>query len=252
MDNKVFIFKYFIVYGSFLILKEEEIMGLLELFILAIGLSMDAFAVSICKGLALPKINLKSAGIVGLWFGAFQALMPLIGYLLGVNFRSYIVSIDHWIAFVLLALIGANMIKEALSDDDEEEEVEIRNLKRGSEEGTIGVCSLDSCSISPTGQVALSRKDNGIKEILGFKTMFLLAVATSIDALAMGITFAFLNVNIIPAISFIGVVTFTCSAIGVKIGNIFGLKYKSKAEIAGGVILILLGCKILIEHLGIL
>lgn len=227
-------------------------MGLLELFILAIGLSMDAFAVSICKGLALPKINLKSAGIVGLWFGAFQALMPLIGYLLGVNFRSYIVSIDHWIAFVLLALIGANMIKEALSDDDEEEEVEIRNLKRGSEEGTIGVYSLDSCSISPTGQVALSRKDNGIKEILGFKTMFLLAVATSIDALAMGVTFAFLNVNIIPAISFIGVVTFTCSAIGVKIGNIFGLKYKSKAEIAGGVILILLGCKILIEHLGIL
>ena len=227
-------------------------MGLLELFILAIGLSMDAFAVSICKGLALPKINLKSAGIVGLWFGAFQALMPLIGYLLGVNFRSYIVSIDHWIAFVLLALIGANMIKEALSDDDEEEEAEIRNLKRGPEEGTIGVCSLDSCSISPTGQVALSRADNGIKEILGFKTMFLLAVATSIDALAMGITFAFLNVNIIPAISFIGVVTFTCSAIGVKIGNIFGLKYKSKAEIAGGVILILLGCKILIEHLGIL
>ena len=138
MDNKVFIFKYFIVYGSFLILKEEEIMGLLELFILAIGLSMDAFAVSICKGLALPKINLKSAGIVGLWFGAFQALMPLIGYLLGVNFRSYIVSIDHWIAFVLLALIGANMIKEALSDDDEEEEAEIRNLKRGPEERTIG------------------------------------------------------------------------------------------------------------------
>ena len=227
-------------------------MGLLELFILAIGLSMDAFAVSICKGLALPKINLKSAGIVGLWFGAFQALMPLIGYLLGVNFRSYIVSIDHWIAFVLLALIGANMIKEALSDDDEEEEAEIRNLKRGPEEGTIGVCSLDSCSISPTGQVALSRADNGIKEILGFKTMFLLAVATSIDALAMGVTFAFLNVNIIPAISFIGVVTFTCSAIGVKIGNVFGLKYKSKAEIAGGVILILLGCKILIEHLGIL
>ena len=227
-------------------------MGLLELFILAIGLSMDAFAVSICKGLALPKINLKSAGIVGLWFGAFQALMPLIGYLLGVNFRSYIVSIDHWIAFVLLALIGANMIKEALSDDDEEEEAEIRNLKRGPEEGTIGVCSLDSCSISPTGQVALSRADNRIKEILGFKTMFLLAVATSIDALAMGVTFAFLNVNIIPAISFIGVVTFTCSAIGVKIGNIFGLKYKSKAEIAGGVILISLGCKILIEHLGIL
>ncbi|MDO5010913.1 MAG: manganese efflux pump, partial [Intestinibacter bartlettii] len=149
-----------------------------------------------------------------------------------------------------LALIGANMIKEALSDDDEEE-TEIRNLKRSSE-GTIDGYSLNSCSISSTGQVALSREDNGIKEILGFKTMFLLAVATSIDALAMGVTFAFLNVNIIPAISFIGIVTFTCSAIGVKIGNVFGLKYKSKAEIAGGVILILLGCKILIEHLGII
>lgn len=224
-------------------------MGLLELFILAVGLSMDAFAVSICKGLALPKINLKSAGIVGLWFGAFQALMPLIGYLLGVNFRDYIVSIDHWIAFVLLALIGANMIKEALSDEDEEE-LEIKNLKRGEE--ALDGDSLDSCSISPTGQIALSRENNEIKEILGFKTMFLLAVATSIDALAMGVTFAFLNVNIIPAISFIGIVTFSFSAVGVKIGNVFGLKYKSKAEIVGGVILILLGCKILIEHLGII
>lgn len=144
------------------------------------------------------------------------------------------------------------MIKEALTEDDEEEETEIRNLKRNAEEQCNISYSANSCSISPTGQVALSREDNGIKEILGFKTMFLLAVATSIDALAMGVTFAFLNVNIIPAISFIGVVTFTCSAIGVKIGNVFGLKYKSKAEIAGGVILILLGCKILIEHLGIL
>ena len=228
-------------------------MGLLELFILAIGLSMDAFAVSICKGLALPKINLKSAGIVGLWFGAFQALMPLIGYLLGVNFRSYIVSIDHWIAFVLLALIGANMIKEALSDDDEEEEVEIRNLKRGSEEGTIGVCSLDSCSISPTGQVALSReKDSVMKDILGFKTMFLLAIATSIDALAVGITFAFLNVNLILAIALIGSITFFLSVIGTKVGNIFGDRYENKAELLGGVILIFLGIKILLEHLNII
>lgn len=225
-------------------------MGLLELFILAVGLSMDAFAVSICKGLALPKINLKSAGIVGLWFGAFQALMPLIGYLLGVNFREYIVSVDHWIAFILLALIGGNMIKEALSDDNEEES-EIRNLKRGGE-GTIDGYSLELSSISPTGQIALSRQNNELKEILGFKTMLLLAIATSIDALAMGVTFAFLNVNIIPAISFIGIVTFTFSAVGVKIGNVFGLKYKSKAEIVGGIILILLGCKILIEHLGII
>lgn len=250
MDNKVFDLKHFIVYGSFLILKEGKIMGLLELFILAVGLSMDAFAVSICKGLALPKINLKSAGIVGLWFGAFQALMPLIGYLLGVNFREYIVSVDHWIAFILLALIGGNMIKEALSDDDEEES-EMRNLKRGGE-GTIDGYSLELNSISPTGQFALSRENNELKEILGFKTMFLLAIATSIDALAMGVTFAFLNVNIIPAISFIGIVTFTFSAVGVKIGNVFGLKYKSKAEIVGGIILILLGCKILIEHLGII
>ncbi|WP_455542342.1 manganese efflux pump MntP [Intestinibacter sp.] len=228
-------------------------MGLLELFILAVGLSMDAFAVSICKGLALPKINLKSATIVGVWFGAFQALMPLIGYLLGVNFRAYIVSVDHWIAFILLALIGINMIKEALSEDDEEEESEIRNLKRDSEE-TLGSYSvtLDSCSVS-AGQIALSRGEkNQIKEILGFKTMFLLAIATSIDALAMGVTFAFLNVNIIPAITFIGIVTFSFSAVGVKIGNVFGLRYKSKAEIVGGVILILLGCKILIEHLGII
>lgn len=225
-------------------------MGLLELFILAVGLSMDAFAVSICKGLALPKINLKSAGIVGLWFGLFQALMPLIGYLLGVNFRNYIVSVDHWIAFILLALIGANMIKEALSDEDEEE-LEIKNLKRG-EEGMLDEYSFDSCSISSTGQLTLSRENNAIKEILGFKTMFLLAIATSIDALAMGVTFAFLNVDIIPAISFIGIVTFSFSAVGVKIGNVFGLKYKSKAEIVGGVILILLGCKILIEHLGII
>ena len=194
---------------------------------------MDAFAVSICKGLALPKINLKSAGIVGLWFGAFQALMPLIGYLLGVNFREYIVSVDHWIAFILLALIGGNMIKEALTEDDEEEETEIRNLKRNAEEQCNISYSANSCSISPTGQVALSReKDSVMKDILGFKTMFLLAIATSIDA--------------------IGIVTFTCSAIGVKIGNVFGLKYKSKAEIVGGVILILLGCKILVEHLGII
>ena len=186
-------------------------MGLIELFILAVGLSMDAFAVSVCKGLAMPKITVKKTLIVGLWFGGFQALMPAIGYLLGVQFRDQITSIDHWIAFILLGIIGANMIKEACSGDCEEENV-----------------SLD------------------------IKTMFLLAVATSIDALAVGITFAFLNVHLLAAVSFIGVTTFTLSAIGVKIGNVFGTKYKSKAEFAGGVILILLGFKILLEHLGIL
>lgn len=186
-------------------------MGLIELFLIAVGLSMDAFAVSVCKGLAMPKCTFKKAAIVGLWFGGFQALMPAIGYVLGAQFQEAIASIDHWIAFVLLALIGGNMIHEALDNDEEEADA-----------------SLD------------------------VKTMFLLAVATSIDALAIGITFAFLKVNIIPAICFIGIVTFIISFAGVKIGNVFGARYKNKAEIVGGIILILLGLKILLEHLGFL
>ena len=186
-------------------------MGLIELFLIAVGLSMDAFAVSVCKGLAMPKCTFKKAAIVGLWFGRFQALMPAIGYILGAQFQEAIASIDHWIAFVLLALIGGNMIHEALDNDEEEADA-----------------SLD------------------------VKTMFLLAVATSIDALAIGITFAFLKVNIIPAVCFIGIVTFIISFAGVKIGNVFGARYKNKAEIVGGVILILLGLKILLEHLGFL
>ena len=186
-------------------------MSLFSLFIIAVGLSMDAFAVSICKGLAMQKINLRKAGIVGVWFGGFQALMPFIGYLLGSQFEQYITAIDHWIAFVLLGLIGASMIKEALSKEEE--------------------CANDS---------------------LDCKTMFLLAVATSIDALAVGVTFAFLQVEIVPAVSFIGIITFTLSIVGVKVGNIFGTKYKSKAELAGGMILVLMGIKILLEHLGIL
>ena len=190
---------------------KEKKMGLLELFILAVGLSMDAFAVSICKGLAMPRISIKKSGIVGLWFGGFQALMPAIGYVLGYQFRDKITAIDHWVAFILLGLIGANMIKEACSGDCEKED-----------------------------------------DSLDIKTMFLLAVATSIDALAVGITFAFLDVHIVAAVSFIGVTTFIISAIGVKIGNVFGTKYKSKAEFTGGAILILLGIKILLEHLGIL
>ena len=186
-------------------------MGLLELFILAVGLSMDAFAVSVCKGLAMPKITVKKAAVVGIWFGGFQALMPALGYLLGSQFKDSITAIDHWIAFILLGIIGGNMIREACS----------------------GECENESDS-------------------LDIKTMFLLAVATSIDALAVGITFAFLKVNIAAAVSFIGITTFIISAAGVKIGNIFGTKYKSKAELAGGIILILLGPKILLEHLGIL
>lgn len=186
-------------------------MSIFELFLIAIGLSMDAFAVSICKGLAMKKMDLGKACIVGLWFGGFQGLMPLIGFLLGQSFESYITSIDHWIAFVLLSLIGISMIREALSKEEEEANA-----------------SLD------------------------FKTMFLLALATSIDALAIGVTFAFLKVRIVPAISLIGATTFVLSAIGVKIGNVFGIRYKAKAEVAGGIILIGMGCKILLEHLGIL
>jgi len=188
-------------------------MGLAELFILAVGLSMDAFAVAVCKGLCLKKMSLKKAFIVGLYFGIFQAVMPLIGYYLGIQFQDKIEAVDHWIAFILLSLIGLNMIRES----------------REKEEAS---CPAD--------------------EGLGFKSMSMLAVATSIDALAVGITFAFLNVEIVPAVCFIGITTFAISVAGVKIGNVFGTRYKSKAELAGGVILIVLGLKILLEHLGAL
>lgn len=186
-------------------------MSLLSLFLIAVGLSMDAFAVSICKGLAMQKTTLKKSCIVGLWFGVFQALMPALGFLLGIQFERYITSVDHWIAFALLGIIGASMIKEALSQNEE------------------------------------SANDS-----LDPKTMFLLAVATSIDALAIGVTFAFLQVNIIPAVSFIGIITFLLSVAGVKVGNVFGFRYKSRAELAGGILLICMGTKILLEHLGIL
>lgn len=186
-------------------------MNLLTLFTLAVGLSMDAFAVAICKGLAMEKITIKKMAVVGLWFGGFQGLMPFLGYLLGTGFSDSISSIDHWIAFILLGLIGANMIKEALSDEEE-------------------------CQ-------------NGATDM---KTMFVLAVATSIDALAAGVTFAFLKVNVLAAVVFIGVTTFVLSMAGVKAGSVFGEKYKAKAELAGGIILIFLGIKILLEHTGIL
>lgn len=186
-------------------------MSLFTILTLAAGLSMDAFAVAICKGLAMKRASFKNMAIVGLWFGGFQGLMPVIGYLLGARFQSRITAIDHWIAFVLLGLIGANMIKEALSEEEEHAD-----------------------------------------DSLAFRTMLLLAVATSIDALAVGITFAFLKVNITVAAAIIGTTTFFLSMAGVKVGNVFGVKYKAKAELAGGIILIFLGIKILLEHLGIL
>ncbi len=180
-------------------------MGIMELFLIAVGLSMDAFAVSVCKGLSLGKINWKHMCIAGAWFGGFQALMPFVGYLLGRSFADFITQYDHWIAFFLLTIIGGNMIKESLGAAEH----------------------LDAS--------------------MDIRSMFLLAVATSIDALAVGVTFAFMRISIIPAVCLIGVVTFVCSAAGIKIGSLFGMRYKAKAEFIGGVILILIGLKILLE-----
>jgi putative Mn2+ efflux pump MntP len=184
-------------------------LSFVELFVISLGLSADAFAVAICKGLPIKKVNVKNAGTVGLYFGAFQAIMPLIGYFLSIQFQDKIAAFDHWIAFVLLGFIGLQMIKESRESE------------------------LDC---------------DGEDDSLNFKTMFALSIATSIDALAVGITFACLQVNILPAISFIGFITFALSMVGVKIGNIFGSKYKSKAELLGGLILIGMGIKILLEH----
>ncbi|MBR2987329.1 MAG: manganese efflux pump [Clostridia bacterium] len=190
-------------------------MSFMELLITAIGLSMDAFAVAVCKGLSTERVKPKHYILIGLWFGGFQGLMPLIGYLLGSTFESYITPVDHWVAFVLLGIIGGNMLKEGLSKDDCD-------------------CKKEDSSFA-------------------IKTMFLMALATSIDALAVGITFALLpDVSIVTAVTSIGVITFVLSAIGLKIGNVFGTKYKSRAEITGGIILILMGTKILLEHLGVL
>ena len=192
-------------------------MGIGELFLLAVGLSMDAFAVSVCKGLAMKKATLKAEATCGLWFGGFQALMPTIGFFLGALFADAIEAFDHWVAFALLAIIGINMLKEALEKKDES-------------------------------------GDNPEKDAdLSVKTMFLMAVATSIDALAVGISLAMVgSVNIWLAAAFIGICTCLLSALGVKIGNVFGSRYEKKAEFTGGVILILLGVKILLEHLGVL
>lgn len=195
-------------------------MGFAELILLAVGLSMDAFAVSVCKGLAMPRVRFRDAAVCGVWFGGFQALMPFLGYVLGTRFEKYINTISSWVAFVLLAAIGFNMLREALSREEEH--------------ASAG---------------------------LDFKTMLVMAVATSIDALAVGITFACVPLELIAAsellntvlgVCIIGVTTFCISCAGVKFGNIFGMRWKSRAEVAGGVILILIGIKILLEHFGVL
>jgi len=187
---------------------------MIQSFLIGVGLAMDAFAVSVCKGLGMSKLNKKQATIIALFFGGFQALMPLVGWLLGVGFQQYIVSIDHWIAFILLAFIGGKMIYESVRG--EEETIEIKDAP------------------------------------LDYKELTMLAIATSIDALAVGVTFAFLEIPIIESIIIIGVTTFFICVLGVVVGNFFGSRFKNKAEFAGGLILILIGLKILLEHLGIL
>lgn len=189
-------------------------MGFVELFLIGVGLSMDAFAVSICKGLGMKRLNMKQALVIGLFFGGFQALMPLIGWALGTQLADFITPIDHWIAFILLALIGGKMLLDVFREGDEEDAGEPKDAR------------------------------------LDFKELLMLAIATSIDALAVGITFAFLGVNIVVAIAVIGVTTFVLSVAGVAVGHAFGARYEKGATIAGGIVLILIGCKILLEHLG--
>lgn len=188
-------------------------MGVLEVFLIGIGLSMDAFAVAVCRGLKMQKLNFGQTALIALFFGGFQALMPLIGWFLGTQFESYITAVDHWIAFVLLAIIGGKMIYDSFKKEED---------------------------------------NSSEKSVLNIKELLVMAIATSIDALAVGITFAFLNVNIWSSVSIIGVTTFVLSTIGVLIGHKFGAKYKNKAELAGGVILVLIGLKILLEHLGVI
>ena len=207
------VFRYFLKKKG----KGDFVMALvIELFLLGVGLSMDAFAVSVCKGLGMRKLNKKQALIIGLYFGGFQALMPFVGWLLGSQFQEYITSIDHWIAFILLGFIGGKMMIEAVREWNEEEVVDVMDAP------------------------------------IDHKNMLVLAVATSIDALTVGITFAFLGTPIVEAITIIGITTMVISIAGVVVGNFFGSRYKSKAEFIGGLILVLLGLKILLEHLGIL
>lgn len=191
-------------------------MGIVELFLIAVGLSMDAFAVSVCKGLGMKRINFKVAVVLALFFGGFQALMPVIGWALGSQFLWLISPIDHWIAFILLAIIGGKMLWEAFHDDEDDSD------------------------------------DSSDANVIDLGEYLMLAIATSIDALAMGISFAALSVNIVAAASFIGVITFVLTVAGVAVGHFFGARYEKPATIVGGVVLILIGLKVLLEHLGIL
>ena len=203
-------------------------MSLFELFLIAVGLSMDAFAVAICEGLGMKKLDMHQALVIGLFFGGFQALMPVIGWFLGAQFASLVTPIDHWIAFILLAFIGGKMLFDAIKGDDESE------------------TAKDGEGAPKDGEGA-----KGSAPRLDLRELTMLAIATSIDALAVGITFAFLDVDIVLAASFIGVVTFVLSVIGVAVGNQFGSRWEKPSAIVGGVVLILIGVRILLEHIGV-
>ena len=213
---------------------KKNVMSFVEVFLIGIGLSMDAFSVSICKGLTTKQFSWKMALTCGLWFGFFQALMPVIGYFLGAQFQEYIEAYDHWIAFGLLFLIGANMIREALFGKDSDDTV--IEMEERPKQSTVDECGL----------LRSARND------VPFKTMLILAIATSIDALAVGISFACIQVRLWSSVLIIGLTTFAFSVLGVRIGNVFGSKFEKSAEIIGGMILILIGLKILLEHLGVI
>lgn len=241
-------------------------MGFVELLLIGVGLSMDAFAVAVCKGLAMKRVNYRHALVIALMFGGFQALMPLVGWALGTQFEQYITPVDHWIAFVLLAFIGGKMLWEALrgeagAGDGAAAEGEARAEAAGtSSGGTVGAGTEAAGTSGAGAAVAGATGDSGeawqatgeAKERLDMRELVLMAIATSIDALAVGITFAFLQVDIVPAVTLIGATTFVLSLGGVVLGNQFGARFEKPASVVGGVVLILIGLKILLEHLGII
>ncbi len=228
-----------------------------ELFLIALGLSMDAFAVSVCQGLSLPRLRVRYALLVGLYFGAFQAVMPLLGWELGDYFQEAIVSVDHWIAFGLLTLLGVNLIREAREKEENIELEAFQKLSGSQKQISVPPTSPHTPSMSlsaskshtQASSVYHTHISSPIKDLLSPASMLPLALATSIDALAVGVTFAFLEVPILPAVTLIGVTTLFLSMIGTAAGHLFGLRLKAQAEIAGGVILILMGVKVLAEHL---
>lgn len=240
-------------------------MGFVELLLIGVGLSMDAFAVAVCKGLAMKRVNYRHALVIALMFGGFQALMPLVGWALGTQFEQYITPVDHWIAFVLLAFIGGKMLWEALRGEAGDEDGAAAKGEAGAEAagtssgGTVGAGTEAAGTSGAGAAVAGATGDSGAvqatgeaKERLDMRELVLMAIATSIDALAVGITFAFLQVDIVPAIALIGATTFVLSLGGVVVGNQFGARFEKPASVVGGVVLILIGLKILLEHLGII